>query len=57
MVIKTKDYVTYNFKVKVKDTDLTDTANPFDVELIIDDDMGNANIKLEGVLNSKKNKK
>ncbi len=57
MVIKTKDYVTYNFKVKVKDTDLTDTANPVDVELIIDDDMGNTNIILEGVLNSKKNVK
>ncbi len=57
MEIKTKDYVTYNFKVKVKNVDLTDTANPVDVELNVGDDTGKTNIRLKGELKSKENEK
>ena len=48
--IKTKDYVTYSFVVKVKGTDLTDTSNPVDVGLTIGDDTGTANVRLKGEL-------
>ena len=48
--IMTRDYVTYNFKAKVKGTDLTDTSNPVDVVLTIGDDTGIANVRLKGEL-------
>ena len=48
--IKTKDYVSYNFMVKVKGTDLTDTSNHVDVGLTIGNDTGTANVRLKGEL-------
>ncbi len=48
--IKTKDYVTYNLKIKVNSTDLTDTSNPVDVGLAIGDDTGTATVRLKGEL-------
>ncbi len=42
--------VTFQFKVEAETIDLTDTANPVDVELAIGDDGGTATVRLEGEL-------
>jgi hypothetical protein len=53
MEIKAIDIDTFSFKIDVKGTGLTGTANPVDVELIISDDAGKTSIRLNGILNSK----
>ena len=42
--------VTFQFKVEAETIDLTDTANPVDVELVIGDDSGTTTVRLEGEL-------
>ncbi len=50
MNIKKSGFNTFDFKIKVKGTDLTDTSNPVDVGLTIGNDAGTTNVRLKGVL-------
>ena len=45
----------FDFKIDVKSMDLSGTANPMDVQLRIADDVGSANVRLEGELKLKAN--
>jgi len=54
MKIEETDINTFKFKVKAKGVDLTDTANPLEVRLIVGDDAGMANEWLEGELEFEK---
>jgi hypothetical protein len=50
MEIKETDFNTFEFKVRVKGVALTGTCNPVDIEIIVGDDEGQTNIRLNGLL-------
>lgn len=50
MEIKETNFNTFGFKVRAKGVDLTGTCNPVDIEIIVGDDAGQTDIRLNGLL-------